>query len=161
MDSADQPSPGSRCRKNALGGFFYIWDRTQRGDLSEGDFRSFERLIHSSGTLLKNRRVERAGGCKAKHIGFHPGFVVVRRYAVAGQGLNRSCSELRQHSESLILALVRRSSDAVRLFSRWKTLIFPGVSPSSPEPGAASGGRPPEACAARTRRLRRGERPQP
>jgi hypothetical protein len=72
LDAADQLRLEQMLQENAWAAF-HIWDRTQRRIFPKGTFEATAGAL--LGTLLKT-----PGGAtwwdKAKHIGFHPGFVL-------------------------------------------------------------------------------------
>jgi hypothetical protein len=72
MDAADQLRLEQMLQENAWAAF-HIWDRTQRGIFPKGTFEA------TAGALL-DTLLRTPGGeswwRKAKHIGFHPGFVL-------------------------------------------------------------------------------------
>lgn len=72
MDAADQLRLEQMLQENAWAAF-HIWDRTQHGIFPKGTFEA------TAGALL-NTLLRTPGGeswwRKAKHIGFHPGFVL-------------------------------------------------------------------------------------
>jgi hypothetical protein len=72
LDSADQLRLEQMLQENAWAAF-HIWDRTQRGIFPKGTFEATAGAL--LGTLLRTPGGE-SWWCKAKHIGFHPGFVV-------------------------------------------------------------------------------------
>jgi hypothetical protein len=71
LDAADQLRLEQMLQENAWAAF-HIWDRTQRGIFPKGTFEA------TAGALL-DTLLRTPGGeswwRKAKHIGFHPGFV--------------------------------------------------------------------------------------
>jgi hypothetical protein len=71
LDAADQLRLEQMLQENAWAAF-HIWDRTQRGIFPKGTFEA------TGGALLETL-LSTPGGegwwRKAKHIGFHPGFV--------------------------------------------------------------------------------------
>ena len=72
MDAADQLRLEQMLQENAWAAF-HIWDRTQRGIFPKGTFEA------TAGALLGNLLKTPGGESwwrKAKHIGFHPGFVL-------------------------------------------------------------------------------------
>ncbi len=71
LDAADQLRLEQMLQENAWAAF-HIWDRTQRGIFPKGTFEA------TGGALLDTLLRTPAGKSwwrKAKHIGFHPGFV--------------------------------------------------------------------------------------
>lgn len=71
LDAADQLRLEQMLQENAWAAF-HIWDRTQRGIFPKGTFEA------TGGALLGMLLTTPGGGSwwrKAKHIGFHPGFV--------------------------------------------------------------------------------------
>ena len=71
LDAADQLRLEQMLQENAWAAF-HIWDRTQRGIFPKGTFEA------TGGALLDGLLRTAGGGSwwrKAKHIGFHPGFV--------------------------------------------------------------------------------------
>ena len=71
MDAADQLRLEQMLQEYAWASF-HIWDRTQRGVFPKGTFEATAGAF--LGTLLRTPGGESWWG-KAKHIGFHPGFV--------------------------------------------------------------------------------------
>ena len=71
MDAADQLRLEQMLQENAWAAF-HIWDRTQRGIFPKGTFEATAGALLS--TLLRTPGGE-SWWRKAKHIGFHPGFV--------------------------------------------------------------------------------------
>src|SRR6185369_16990168 len=71
LDAADQLRLEQMLQENAWAAF-HIWDRTQRGIFPKGTFEATAGAL--LGTLLKTPGGE-SWWHKAKHIGFHPGFV--------------------------------------------------------------------------------------
>jgi hypothetical protein len=72
MDAADQLRLEQMLQENAWAAF-HIWDRTQRGIFPKGTFEA------TAGALLRTLLRTPGGESwwrKAKHIGFHPGFVL-------------------------------------------------------------------------------------
>src|SRR5947209_17472911 len=71
LDAADQLRLEQMLQEYAWASF-HIWDRTQRGVFPKGTFEA------TAGAFLRTL-LRTPGGeiwwCKAKHIGFHPGFV--------------------------------------------------------------------------------------
>jgi hypothetical protein len=71
LDAADQLRLEQMLQENAWAAF-HIWDRTQRGIFPKGTFEA-------TGGALLDTLLRTPGGeswwRKAKHIGFHPGFV--------------------------------------------------------------------------------------
>src|SRR6476646_3865979 len=71
LDAADQLRLEQMLQENAWAAF-HIWDRTQRGIFPKGTFGG-------TGGALLNTLLRTPGGKswwqKAKHVGFHPGFV--------------------------------------------------------------------------------------
>jgi hypothetical protein len=71
LDAADQLRLEQMLQENAWAAF-HIWDRTQRGIFPRGTFEA-------TGGALLDTLLRTPGGeswwRKAKHIGFHPGFV--------------------------------------------------------------------------------------
>jgi len=72
MDAADQLRLEQMLQENAWAAF-HIWDRTQRGIFPKGTFEATGGAL--LGTLLRTLGGE-SWWRKAKHIGFHPGFVL-------------------------------------------------------------------------------------
>lgn len=72
MDAADQLRLEQMLQENAWAAF-HIWDRTQRGIFPKGTFEATAGAL--LGTLLRTPGGE-SWWRKAKHIGFHPGFVL-------------------------------------------------------------------------------------
>jgi hypothetical protein len=72
LDAADQLRLEQMLQENAWAAF-HIWDRTQRGIFPKGTFEATAGAL--LGTLLKTPGGE-SWWDKAKHIGFHPGFVL-------------------------------------------------------------------------------------
>lgn len=71
LDAADQLRLEQMLQENAWAAF-HIWDRTQRGIFPKGTFEA------TAGALLRTLLRTPGGESwwrKAKHIGFHPGFV--------------------------------------------------------------------------------------
>jgi len=71
LDAADQLRLEQMLQENAWAAF-HIWDRTQRGIFPKGTFEATAGAL--LGTLLRTSGGE-SWWRKAKHIGFHPGFV--------------------------------------------------------------------------------------
>ena len=71
LDAADQLRVEKRLQENAWAAF-HIWDRTQRGIFPKGTFEATGGAL--LGTLLRTPGGE-SWWRKAKHIGFHSGFV--------------------------------------------------------------------------------------
>jgi hypothetical protein len=71
LDAADQLRLEQMLQENAWAAF-HIWDRTQRGIFPNGTFEATAGAL--LGTLLRTPGGE-SWWRKAKHIGFHPGFV--------------------------------------------------------------------------------------
>src|SRR4051795_18885 len=71
LDAADQLRLEQMLQENAWAAF-HIWDRTQRGIFPKGTFEA-------TGGALLNTLLKTPTGAewwrKAKHVGFHPGFV--------------------------------------------------------------------------------------
>jgi hypothetical protein len=72
LDAADQLRLEQMLQENAWAAF-HIWDRTQRGIFPKGTFEATAGAL--LGTLLKTPGGE-SWWRKAKHIGFHPAFVL-------------------------------------------------------------------------------------
>ena len=72
LDAADQLRLEQMLQENAWAAF-HIWDRTQRGIFPKGTFEATGGAL--LGTLLRTPGGE-SWWRKAKHIGFHPGFVM-------------------------------------------------------------------------------------
>ena len=72
LDAADQLRLEQMLQENAWAAF-HIWDRTQRGIFPKGTFEATAGAL--LGTLLRTPGGE-SWWRKAKHIGFHPGFVL-------------------------------------------------------------------------------------
>ena len=72
MDAADQLRLEQMLQENAWAAF-HIWDRTQRGIFPKGTFEATGGAL--LGTLLSTPGGE-SWWRKAKHVGFHPGFVL-------------------------------------------------------------------------------------
>src|SRR6202163_631345 len=72
MDAADQLRLEQMLQENAWAAF-HIWDRTQRGIFPKGTFEATAGVL--LGTLLRTPGGE-SWWRKAKHLGFHPGFVL-------------------------------------------------------------------------------------
>ena len=72
LDAADQLRLEQMLQENAWASF-HIWDRTQRGIFPKGTFEATAGAL--LGTLLRTPGGE-SWWHKAKHIGFHPGFVL-------------------------------------------------------------------------------------
>ena len=72
LDAADQLRLEQMLQENAWAAF-HIWDRTQRGIFPKGTFEATAGAL--LGTLLKTPGGE-SWWDRAKHIGFHPGFVL-------------------------------------------------------------------------------------
>lgn len=72
MDAADQLRLEQMLQENAWAAF-HIWDRTQRGIFPKGTFEATAGAL--LGSLLRTPGGE-SWWRKAKHIGFHPGFVL-------------------------------------------------------------------------------------
>jgi hypothetical protein len=72
LDAADQLRLEQMLQENAWAAF-HIWDRTQRGIFPKGTFEATAGALLS--TLLRTPGGE-SWWHKAKHIGFHPGFVL-------------------------------------------------------------------------------------
>lgn len=72
MDAADQLRLEQMLQENAWAAF-HIWDRTQRGIFPKGTFEATAGAL--LGPLLRTPGGE-SWWRKAKHIGFHPGFVL-------------------------------------------------------------------------------------
>src|SRR6476619_5886290 len=71
LDAADQLRLEQMLQENAWAAF-HIWDRTQRGIFPAGTFEA------TGGALLRTLLTTPGGESwwrKAKHVGFHPGFV--------------------------------------------------------------------------------------
>jgi hypothetical protein len=71
LDAADQLRLEQMLQENAWAAF-HIWDRTQRGIFPKGTFEA------TGGALLETLFTTPGGATwwrKAKHVGFHPGFV--------------------------------------------------------------------------------------
>ena len=71
LDAADQLRLEQMLQENAWASF-HIWERTQRGIFPKGTFEATAGAL--LGTLLRTPGGE-SWWRKAKHIGFHPGFV--------------------------------------------------------------------------------------
>ena len=71
LDAADQLRLEQMLQENAWAAF-HIWDRTQRGIFPKGTFEATGGALLA--TLLKTPGGE-SWWRRAKHIGFHPGFV--------------------------------------------------------------------------------------
>src|ERR1044071_4454170 len=71
LDTADQFRLEQMLQENAWAAF-HIWDRTQRGIFPKGTFEATAGALLA--TLLRTSGGE-SWWRKAKHIGFHPGFV--------------------------------------------------------------------------------------
>ena len=71
LDAADQLRLEQMLQENAWAAF-HIWDRTQRGIFPKGTFEATAGALLA--TLLRTSGGE-SWWRKAKHIGFHPGFV--------------------------------------------------------------------------------------
>jgi hypothetical protein len=71
LDAADKLRLEQMLQENAWAAF-HIWDRTQRGIFPKGTFEATAGAL--LGTLLRTPGGE-SWWRKAKHIGFHPGFV--------------------------------------------------------------------------------------
>ena len=72
LDAADQLRLEQMLQENAWAAF-HIWDRTQRGIFPKGTFEATGGALLD--TLLRTPSGE-SWWRKAKHIGFHPGFVL-------------------------------------------------------------------------------------
>jgi hypothetical protein len=72
LDAADQLRLEQMLQENAWAAF-HIWDRTQRGIFPKGTFEATAGAL--LGTLLRTPGGE-SWWSKAKHVGFHPGFVL-------------------------------------------------------------------------------------
>src|SRR5450432_2403633 len=72
LDAADQLRLEQMLQENAWASF-HIWERTQRGIFPKGTFELTAGAL--LGTLLRTPGGE-SWWRKAKHIGFHPGFVL-------------------------------------------------------------------------------------
>jgi hypothetical protein len=72
LDAADQLRLEQMLQENAWASF-HIWERTQRGIFPKGTFEATAGAL--LGTLLRTPGGE-SWWRKAKHIGFHPGFVL-------------------------------------------------------------------------------------
>ena len=82
LDAADQLRLEQMLQENAWAAF-HIWDRTQRGIFPKGTFEATGGAL--LGTLLRTPGGE-SWWRKAKHIGFHPGFVSDVDAVLAGRG---------------------------------------------------------------------------
>ena len=71
LDAADQLRLEQMLQEYAWASF-HIWDRTQRGVFPKGTFEATAGAF--LGTLLRTQVAE-SWWHKAKHIGFHPGFI--------------------------------------------------------------------------------------